>query len=156
MLSGGAFQGRPARHAFQAEARPVTTHTGACVNVCLPRCRTTHPGFLLGAGCENPECQVPPLGRDPVTLNACRRGRWTLITPQPATAAPFGSRAPRRADAAVRKQVTTMTRMATTGNIAWVGWLASFKGPDTAHYVTTAAGLASTCAACRTGLIPGE
>lgn len=49
-----------------------------------------------------------------------------------------------------------MTGMATTGNIDWDGRLESFKGKDTTHYVTTAAGLAKTCAACRGQLVPGE
>ncbi|WP_306922764.1 hypothetical protein [Arthrobacter globiformis] len=46
--------------------------------------------------------------------------------------------------------------MPVTRNVAWDGRLESFKGPDTAHYVLTAADLAKTCAACREPLKPDE
>ena len=49
-----------------------------------------------------------------------------------------------------------MARTATTGNIVWDRRLESFKGRDTARYVTTAVELARTCGACRAQLIPGE
>ncbi|APX00543.1 hypothetical protein [Arthrobacter sp. QXT-31] len=46
--------------------------------------------------------------------------------------------------------------MPVTRNVAWDGRLESFKGRDTVQYVLTAASMASTCAACRTPLEPGE
>jgi hypothetical protein len=52
--------------------------------------------------------------------------------------------------------VTRLIVMPVTRNVAWDGRLESFKGPDTAHYVLTAADLAKTCAACRKPLKPDE
>jgi hypothetical protein len=52
--------------------------------------------------------------------------------------------------------VTRLIVMPVTRNVAWDGRLESFKGPDTAHYVLTAADLAKTCAACREPLKPDE
>ncbi|MFF2316561.1 hypothetical protein ACFVTE_09850 [Arthrobacter sp. NPDC058097] len=46
--------------------------------------------------------------------------------------------------------------MPTTRNVAWDGRLQSFKGRDTANYVTTAADLAKTCASCQGLLEPDE
>jgi hypothetical protein len=43
-----------------------------------------------------------------------------------------------------------------TRNVAWDGRLESFKGRDTVQYVLTAASMASTCAACRVPLEPGD
>ena len=53
-------------------------------------------------------------------------------------------------------EVTRLFGMPVTRNVAWDGRLESFKGPDTAHYVLTAADLAKTCAACGESLNPGE
>ncbi|MBT2550892.1 hypothetical protein [Arthrobacter sp. ISL-65] len=44
--------------------------------------------------------------------------------------------------------MTRLIVMPVTRNVAWDGRLEFFKGPDTAHYVLTAAGLAKTCATC--------
>ncbi|MBT2523298.1 hypothetical protein [Arthrobacter sp. ISL-28] len=46
--------------------------------------------------------------------------------------------------------------MPVTRNVAWDEGLESFKGRDTTHYVTTAAAIATTCAACRQPLQPEE
>ncbi|MBT2522599.1 hypothetical protein [Arthrobacter sp. ISL-28] len=46
--------------------------------------------------------------------------------------------------------------MPVTRNVAWDEGLESFKGRDTTHYVTTAAAIATTCAACRRPLQPDE
>lgn len=46
--------------------------------------------------------------------------------------------------------------MSVTRNVAWDGRLESFKGRDTTHYVTTAAAIATACAACRRPLQPDE
>jgi hypothetical protein len=46
--------------------------------------------------------------------------------------------------------------MPTTSNVAWDQRLESFKGRDTAQYVTTSAGLATSCAACRSPFAADE
>ncbi len=45
--------------------------------------------------------------------------------------------------------VGRLAGMPVTRNVAWDGRLESFKGRDTARYVTTAAAIATTCALCR-------
>jgi hypothetical protein len=55
-----------------------------------------------------------------------------------------------------RSMLIRLIGMPLTRNVAWDGRLESFKGPDTAHYVLTAADLAKTCAACGESLKPGE
>ena len=46
--------------------------------------------------------------------------------------------------------------MPVTRNVAWDGRLESIKGRDTAHYVITAAAIATTCAVCHRPLQPEE
>lgn len=46
--------------------------------------------------------------------------------------------------------------MPITGSVAWDGRLVSFKGRDTAQYVTSAADFAKTCGACRRPLAAGD
>lgn len=46
--------------------------------------------------------------------------------------------------------------MPVTDNVAWDGRLESFKGGDTAYYVTKAAALATQCTFCRRPFEPGD
>jgi hypothetical protein len=46
--------------------------------------------------------------------------------------------------------------MPITNNVAWDGRLNFFKGPDSSHYVRSAASTATSCFTCGQSLVPGE